>query len=191
MRWLRSFPARMPHGRAHVVDDLERLIIHDYDYTPLAAIGEDVCIVEWDMAVSPDDLARFEWIANGNRLDICVAPYLLYHVGPEPVLAHRVLVEDGEGGYGERWLHEGERSCDYFGFGLIYLPWYLISEFLDSPAPARGWPLYAPGGYHDTRFTDQTFSCWIAHNRPEDVMTGRRTRVMWSVRPVHLHGPGR
>lgn len=47
MRWLRSWPARQPYGRPHVVDRLERLVIDDYDYTPLGEIDDDAIIIEW------------------------------------------------------------------------------------------------------------------------------------------------
>lgn len=182
--WLRSFPARPPLGRAHVQDEMPRHTMADYDYSGLADYGKDICLLEWDMALEPADMPLFEMLARAHPREVLVAPYLLYNQGDRPVYAHRVIDERRGPDYHARtrWLHGGEIQCDYFGFGLVYLPHALIRAFLDAPAPERGRPPDALS-YSDMRLTDQTFSVWHRHRGP-----GTRPRVAWEVRPVHLHG---
>lgn len=187
MRWIRSWPTEDLPGRAHVVDDLPRVYTTDYDYTPLGEIDDDVCLIEWDIALAPDMYGLFEELVESHGADKpLAAAHKLYHVEPEPVWAHRriVWIETSVPPYRERWIYNLEPFCDYFAFGLVYLPRELIRAFLDSPAPARGAPLVAPGGYTDSRMTDQTFSMWYRHRYPG----GGPVRVEWSVQPVHLHG---
>ena len=186
MRWLRSWPLEFDEGqlqsRAHVIDSLPRLYTRDYDYTPLGEIDDDVIIVEWDIAVDPDDAEQFELMCKPHPYEPLVAAHKLYHIDPDLkyVWAHRKLRHDDRA----RWIGWHEPFCDYFAFGLIYLPRDLVRDFLAAPAPARGAPLVTPGGYTDTRFTDQTFSMWYRHR----CESGGPVRVEWSVQPVHLHG---
>lgn len=187
MRWIRSWPRVIPPGRAYVVDDMERLVLDDYDYTPLGQANESVCLLEWDMAISREDRVRFEEHAAENPGSVLVAPYRLYHVAPEPVWAHRLVDEEGR----ESWIHGPRQSvpdwqdeaCDYFGFGLIYFPAELVRAFLAAPAPERGRSPYLlpQQAYTDSRFHDQTFSIWHRHT------LGRTVTVDWSVQPIHLH----
>lgn len=179
MRWLRSWPANPPAGRAHVVDDMERLVIDDYDYTPLGSIDDDVCLLEWDMAIDRQQMTLFEGYAVQTPDRVIVAPYKLYNPGDRPHNAHRTML----GMRGERWISDMEPQCDLFALGLAYLPRQLVREFLASPAPERGRDPRLPAefDYADRRFTDQTFAMW--HYR----VYARRVDVIWSVRPVHLH----
>ena len=180
MLLLRSFPATIPPHRAYVVDELPRFTQSDYDYTGLADLGADICLIEWDIAVAREQLERFMTHAAARPRDVLVAPHRLYHVAhDEPVWAHRVVDADGS----ERWLRSGELEADYVAFGLIYLPQTLIQAFVSAPAPERGRSPFLPAacGYTDCRFIDQTFSVWHRH------ALGRRVAVDWTVRPVHLH----
>jgi hypothetical protein len=182
MRLIRSFPATIPPGRAYVVDQMERFIMTDYDYSGLGALDDDVLLLEWDMAVSREDLTRFQTTIARYPDEPLVAPYRLYRAqgAVEPVWAHR-LIDDTTGE--EAWLWDGLPLADYIGFGMVYLPRMLIRAFLAAPAPARGRSPYLPpeAGYSDMRLTDQTFSIWLRHTQ------GVRTMVDWRVRPVHLH----
>lgn len=177
----------MPPHRPYVVDELERLHTFDYDYTPLGQwfsanpAEAGVCLIEWDIALEPIQYALFAGMALSRPEEPLVAPHYLHHVEPgRSVWAHRRLTATGE-----RWIQYQETLCDYFAFGLIYLPRPLVVEFLAAPAPERGRPPVAPGGYEDVRFTDQTFSVWYRHR----CSTGGPVHVEWSVQPVHLHGP--
>ena len=191
MRWIRSYPATIPAGRAFVIDALPRLGLTDYDYTPLGAIDDDICLLEWDMAASAEDIATFTEHARARPNAVCVAPYRLYRpsVAEAPtagVWAHRRVTDEplfASGARpGERWVFEGEPEADYVGFGLIYLPRDLIRAFLSAAAPERGRPMNVPiGEYADKRFTDSTFSAW--HHR----QGYGPVPITWAVRPVHLH----
>ena len=189
MRWMRSWPAAIPPNRAYVVDELPRLVIDNYDYTPLGDIDDDVCVLEWDMALAEDERAKFDEHVTYSPGFVAVAPYKLYHVqdtaySTRPVMAHRVITDFGRGW---DWIRYYDQFCDYFGFGMIYLPRDVVREFLAAPAPERGAPLVTPGGYTDCRFHDQTFSMWYRHRYKGG---GTKTRVVWECQPVHLHGKG-
>lgn len=184
MRTIRSWPLNAPPDRVGVDDDIERLTINDYDYTPLQDIDEDVLLVEWDIQVDPAALAAFAATCAAEPERVRVAPFRLYTVAPEPVCAHRVVTDDETGA--ERWLHEGEEYADYFAFGLTYLPRAIVRAFLDAPAPARGRsPFLLPQqGYSDCRFTDQTFSMWHRWHLGAPCVP---VPVDWTVRVEHLH----
>ena len=186
IRALRAWPVPMPAHRAYVVDELERLHQTDYDYTPLGAWFAEhpdecgVIIIEWDVAVDPDEAANFERMAAVAPERPLATGHRLHHVEPYgSVWAHRVI-----SGEGERWAMYGEPLVDYIAFGMVYLPRTPVLEFLQAESPARGAPLATPGGYEDGRFTDQTFSMWYRHRYSR----GGPFRVEWRVRPVHLHG---
>jgi len=174
MRWLRSWPAVVPAGRAHVDDELPRLVLADYDYTPLGQVDDDVLLLEWDMHLDPQGMTRFAAHAAAEPGRVHVAPYLLAAHRATPTWAHRRLAGSPA----------GEHECDLFGFGATYLPRHLVERFLAAPAPERGrdprLPPEAP--YHDVRFTDQTFSIWHAFRGGAP-----RPRLWWDVRPDHLH----
>ena len=184
MKWVRSWPVGpLPPHRAHVVDDLPRVYIENYDYTSLGALDDDICLIEWDMALALNEAKVFEKYVTRLGSPV-VAPYKLYHVDVQPQWAHRVCENTLAGEAVTRWLFDGEEWCDYFGFGLVYLPRDLIRAFLAAPAPARGALPGYEASYADSRFHDQTFSVWYHHRYAGG---GNRTRVLWSVRPVHLH----
>ena len=184
MRWLRSWPANPPAGRAHVVDDMERLVIDNYDYTPLGSIDDDVCLLEWDMALSPGDMQSFALHAIESRNSVQVAPYPLYHVAPFRSMGGGVWAHRRVWRHSETWVETGTPDCDYAAFGCIYLPRDAVRAFLASEAPARGRDprLPADAEYSDRRFTDQTFSVWHHWHAKRGPIP-----VHWDVRPVHLH----
>ncbi len=98
MRWLRSFPARIPEGRSYIVDRMERLLLDNYDYSPLESVDEDVCLLEWDMAADVIQRETFEYYAEQYPYYVLVAPYRLWHLPsiPEPyqaVWAHRCMTD--------------------------------------------------------------------------------------------------
>lgn len=169
MRFLRSFPAVVPPGRAHVVDNVERLVMHDYSYRALGHYGDDILLIEWDMAVSAEDLARFRQHIAADPTRVIVAPYRVYEqtTRPEPLQGgpkwvHRKYIGAKAS---MRHVHEGDPDADLWGMGLIYMPRAVIAEFLDF------WPGH---------FNDGTFSGWHFDRHGPAPIT-------WDVRPVHLH----
>lgn len=182
MRRLRSWPAgELPAGRAHVVDDLERLVIADYDYSPLGEVDDDVLLLEWDVAVDPYDLNLFEARALAAPDRVRVLAYRLHAHRPGWVWAHRRIRRDGQG---ERFVNRADLTCHLPAWGCIYLPRALVRAFLAAPAPARGrdprLPPQAP--YDDVRLTDQTFGIWHHFHQ-----AGPPVPIDWALSAVHLH----
>lgn len=171
MRWLRSWPAVVPPGRAYVQDDLERLVISNYDYRPLAEINEDVCLLEWDVALDREGMARFERYASIQRHNVLVAPYRLYKVEPRPVWAHRRVLRGVTADLGDqdctRWVQTADQFCDYFSLGCVYLPRSLVQRYVKEQP--------------DIPLGDHTFSLWHRWH------LNRTTPIAWNVQPMHLH----
>lgn len=169
MKLLRSWPRHPPPGRAHVIDGLERVIIDGYDYRRLVNHG-DVVLVEWDLAVDPEQLATFITRAAASPGAVRVAPYRLYYQYADdpwnphqPVWAHRRIENDRV-----RWVVDSDTSCHFFGFGLTYLPGELVAQYCAADAGPLG---------------DDSFSKWHhRHVTPE-------VPIDWDIRPVHLNHP--
>lgn len=167
MRWVRTWPAKIPVGRAYVSDLLPRIEMADYKYVPvleqIVVAGEDTVIIEWDLAVSLEDRERFTITCAADPDRVHVAAYPLYPVStglPEPVWAHRKV------GRNPAWITKGEPWCDLFSFGLVYLPHAIVSKYL-ATAPEVS--------------SDDLFSRW--HHREGLGIVP----VHWNVTPVHLH----
>lgn len=186
MRLIRSWPA-VPPNRPHVIDTMERLIIDEFDYRPLADLRDDVLLIEWDLAVGREEIEHFAEHATREPDRVLTAPYKLYRdsgyraTWPEPdnpwvwMLnqwegdGERPNLAQGETIPGSRTLmpQPGDATCNGFGFGMIYLPGELIRRFVEEN----------PGKH----FGDVSFSVWHYKNvRPD-------ARVCWHVRPAHLN----
>lgn len=165
MRLLRSWPDRTPPaGRNYVVDGIPRLVLSDYDNSPLADIDDDVILLEWDIAVGIEDLDRFVEAARDDPSRVIVAPYRLYVTTvrqadlKKPVWCHRR--KDGT------HVDTGEPTCALFGFGMIYFPRELVRAYR---AEFTG------------HFSDGSFAGWHRRAVTDEVP------ILWDVRPVHLH----
>jgi hypothetical protein len=173
VRLLRSWPRRIPAGRAHVVDDIEHLLMDNHHYGPLAGIDDDVLLLEWDTAVGQEDLRAFATRARKDPDAVLVAPYRIYADSyglPADVWAHRRW--DGTGAdtvvpVGATPVDEGEPYCQLFGLGMSYLPRDILRAYVNAEY-SRHWG-------------DTEFSMWHYRYVTRDVP------IMWEVRPVHLH----
>ena len=162
MKILRSFPDDGgPPGRAHVVDDLERHLNRPYDYSGLKAYGDDILLLEWDIAVSRLDLGIFAQRAKGRDWPI-VAPFLnrdgahyMHWRGP-----------NAAGGY--RPIHKGEDWCDLFGFGMVYFPAWVLRD-------------YPPGWGNSSILSDGSLPRWL-----QSLPHARPVPVDWDITVVHL-----
>jgi hypothetical protein len=156
----------VPEGRAYVIDDLPRALIDNYEHRPLRELDlNGIFLLEWDLAILPEDAVRFEQICLQEPQRVRVAPYRTYTARFNRVFAHW----HGDGIKRLDWIDHGASSCDGFGFGCIYLPMALL----------RAW-----GPVEDCwekRLTDWSFSVWHIRQGLGPVP------VEWSVRPVHLH----
>jgi hypothetical protein len=159
---------RIPTGRSYVVDQIERLVIENHDYRSLLDVEDDVCLLEWDIAVSKGDLEIFADIARTRSDSVLVAPYLLYT--PDPVWAHRTWPGGTLTPEGAEPVRTGALTCNLFGLGMVYLPRAAIRGFRLS-----GWA---------NHFGDVEFSMWHYHNVDTEVP------ITWAVQPVHLNYPG-
>lgn len=164
MRWVRTWPAKIPVGRAYVSDLLPRIEMDSYNYVPvLEQLDGDTVIVEWDLAVSFEDRGKFTAQCVAEPDQVRVAPYRLYPVSThlaEPVWAHRKVARHPP------WINQFDGTCDLFGFGLVYLPHSIVSKYLATAPETTG---------------DALFSQWHHAQGLGPVP------VSWDVRPVHLH----
>jgi hypothetical protein len=173
MRLLRSWPARIPEGRHHVVDAIDRLIIDNHHYGPLAGVDDDVLLLEWDIAVGQEDLRQFAHHARRDPGRVLVAPYRIYadvYNLPADIWAHRTWSGDGMGTvvpHGAVPVRDGAPTCNLFGLGMAYLPRDLHRQFA-----AVAW---------SSQFGDTQFSMW--HYQ----YVAREVPIAWEVRPVHLN----
>lgn len=173
MKVIRSWPKTVPPGRGHVVDPLPRFEMESYDYRGLVEFGEDLVLLEWDIAVGKEALQRFieQCAAEPDR--VRVAPYRLYAgTGSNEPLPREVWVHrryyDATLRAAAMFVDEGEPTCHLFGLGMVYLPHLVLKRFAKE----------CPG-----HFSDGSFSAW--HNAHVET----ETPISWDVRPVHLHYP--
>lgn len=167
--WYRSWPDRVPEGRAYVVDGLPRLDMREQnyatlpDYQPWPDHDPGWFLLEWDVALDKVSRERFAMNALRNPHRVRVAPYWL-HLDDGPRQVHR-----DRGGLP---VSPGYPFASMFGLGCIYLPQSVLDEFWADP------PLRLA---RKNELTDTVFSDW--HRARYDVAD-----VDWSVAPQHLHG---
>lgn len=167
---MRSWPAYFELDadgwqRPHVIDDLPRLEVTDYDLASNPAcwkILRDCTLVEWDIALAAEDMHRWERYVDANPAQVHVAAYRVY---------------TGTGYATDDWLPpivgpSGRflpGTASPFGFGLIWFPAAVVDRFHEAEHhPHAGW------------FTDGTFSRWY-------IGAYGAALVHRDVRPVHLN----
>lgn len=141
----------------------------DYSYRRLRDYNDDILLIEWDMAISAEDLQRFKQHIAADPTRVVVAPYRVYTptmravpLPGGPKWVHR-RYNDGE--QSMRFVDEGEPTCHLWGLGVTYLPAHVIREFTDE------WPGH---------FNDGAVSGWYYRRYGE-------VPIAWDVRPIHLH----
>lgn len=177
MRVVRTYPylnRETLEGRSRVEDELPRCFIHSYDNTPLLDFEDDVVILEWDIAVSREDLRLFCEIASDSPDHVMVAPYKLYpptdaRLPDVGVWAHRKVINPAT--LQMSWITHADLTCDIFSTGMAYLPQKVMQGF----AADREFNIV------DKRMTDANLSIWHYRNVKEPVP------ICWAVNPVHLH----
>jgi hypothetical protein len=180
MRLYRSWPAMLNRtlDRPHIVDHIEKFPVMDYDYHGLADVDDDILLLEWDIAISWEDLTEFMKRAAEAPDMVRVAPYKLYEGRSSPVWAHRMVFSTADVN-----VSEEDSTCDLFGFGCIYLPRNLLREFNETAVGDRCRdPRYHGSDYRDGRLTDQTFSTWHYWDTKQP-----RVPIDWGIRPIHLN----
>jgi hypothetical protein len=174
MKLIRSWPDPLPAGRNYVIDDAPRMLNSNYSYAGLVGVGDDLIQLDWDTAVSREDLTVFAALAREHPDRVLVAPVPVY--GDSRRGLNRTVWNLRRYTSGEthlRYVDTGEPTCHLFGFGMVYLPRELVAGFVQHHADDL-----AAGR---VRFDDSSFAGW--HHR--HVQT--ETRIAWQVRPIHLH----
>lgn len=175
MKLIRSWPLHVPAARNYVVDDAPRLINDRFSYRGLVELDDDIVQLDWDTAVSREDLELFAAQARERPADVLVAPVRVYPDSREgrglaqPIWNLRTYLP-GEAGMRE--TREGEPTCDLFGFGMVYLPRAVLAGF------EAAWRRELDAGA--IRFDDTGLAGWCYRQFGP-------TRVAWDVRPIHLH----
>jgi hypothetical protein len=173
MRLIRSWPRHVPDGRSYVVDGADRWVMDNCDYRPLfETVDDDVLLLEWDIAVSKEDVTHFAALAAKDPGRVLVAPYRIYYerLLPEPVWAHRRWGGEPRGmahPAGATPVTTGAATCNLFGLGMVYLP----RDLMRACADAR-W---------SNSIGDVQFSMWHHAHVERDVP------ICWDVHPVHLN----
>lgn len=140
----------------------------DYDYRRLLDVGDDIIHIDWDTAISREDLITFAEMAKADRDRVLVAPVPVYpdsRAGLPAMVWNLKRYLPGE--QSTRYVEVGE-AAHLFGFGMLYLPVALVHAFVDQ---------LVDGG----RFGDMAFASWHYRHVAAEVA------VAWQVRPVHLH----
>jgi hypothetical protein len=170
LTWWRSWPhpdELRARGRAHVVDDMPRLIMRDGDYSTVEGGLPDAtpgfCLLEWDVALGARGRARFEQVALEDPGRVLVAPYDIYPDGADPTCVHKVCPDPSKPGIRGPAV-PGAVGVHSFGFGCIYLPALVVAA----------WPA-------GKVMRDSTFSDW-------HIARHGAARVTWDVAPQHIHG---
>ena len=177
MLLIRSWPADPPPRHACCEDQIRRVLTAPFDYAPLCALGDDVLHLDWDIAVSPEDLATFAASARRQPGQVLVGPYRTYPGSlfgadpvprelPGPVWTAKVYADDRE--WSMHYVQPGDPVAHLFGFGMVYLPAGLLAR----------WAEQFPGA----KMGDMEFSGW--HYR-----IAGPARICWAVHPVHLNYP--
>lgn len=172
MKLVRSWPVRPPAGHSRVEDDAARLLNDGYDYSGLAAFGDDLVHLDWDMAVHREDLQRFAVLARNEPSRVLVAPYRIYPDSRRGLSGPLWAAKRYEG-TGMRYVREGEPTCHIFGFGMVYLPRELVARYVTEFAGEL-----AAGSI---KLDDVAFSGW--HHKQVEA----EARICWDIRPVHLN----
>jgi hypothetical protein len=171
---VRSWPVKVPDNHAYIHDDFERVMVDDYNYIELVKLGRDVIHLDWDVAVSPEDLDMFALYANDDRARVNVVPMYLYPGSPNGATfrsGNRPIWNVYQKLDHAPWQRECEPRdayCSVFGFGMVYLPYRWL----------RAW-------HQETKenvLTDQSFSEW--YNDKNGM-----TPIFWNIHPVHINYP--
>jgi hypothetical protein len=135
------------------------------DYQPWPVHEPGWFMLEWDIAMDRADRERFAANAMTQPERIRVGPYMLFPDGDvytEPRQVHR---------WNGLPIPEGKPHADMVGFGCIYFPQKLLTEFWGNPPPRT----------RQGVLNDGVFSDWYR-------LRHCKFDVDWSVHPQHLHG---
>ena len=156
-----------------MVDKVWPRIVTDNHYgqaiVDAARPGAGLVVLEWDVAFDLEDQEAFAAEIVLFPELVITAPLKIYaasHGWAGRRLWGPRLLDHGT----PRWIEEGEDWADYFPLGMTYLP----PQLLDALRPIASEPEF------DYPNTDEGVSRF-SHRQ------GLKCRVLWTVRPKHLH----
>lgn len=171
-------PDPKPEGRPYVVDRIPQVIHPHPRYGAGLASLEGECVtVEWDVAVDPELMDRFEAHVALRPDQPLVSPVRLWaawaptHRWPQPPWSLRKKIASGANPWAdEDWVDTGDPFCDFLCTNLIYWP----AAFLEG-AKAAG---LADWDYPttDTRLANWAITAGYAP-----------VRIAWDAVPMHVH----
>lgn len=188
MKWIRTFPAKIPDNRSYVVDNIPIAYMDKNYLIVLENLIDDTVIVEWDIAFGQEDIETFEKHISDSPNIVHVAPYMLYASGSslgvpgtakKSEWAHRKIANVPAEILGSmvdtpiegsiktsQFISRQDNECDFFAFGMIYLPLGVVQKYLATE----------PAFVNDCEFSE-----W--HSKT--IKT--KVPVHWDVHAVHLH----
>lgn len=176
MQLVRSWPRKPPDNHPRIEDNCTRITVDWCDYSALLQLNDDVLHLDWDVAVGLDELQAFADKCRSEPHLVRVAPTMSYPTRqrrwhPAPGTPKHYLVWDKESWESNReGLRPGTPYCNYFAFGMVYLPRWTLERFMESV------PKFGP------TLNDVSFSVWY------QVFThGQPVPVEWDTHAVHLN----
>lgn len=122
---VRTFPKIIPPGRDYVVDGKKRFYVQDYNLRGIEQTEADyLVILEWDIAISNEDLSFFQGECAYSPDEVHVVPYRI-----PTNQGYRWSPWKGDGRKDLRWISTGAGRCDGFGFGCVWIPVYALRYF--------------------------------------------------------------
>ena len=173
MRIIRSFCPSLADQRNWVKDDAERIENTGWDYKEILSFRDDIIQLDWDTAVSREQMFLFADFIKEEPDRCAVAPQYLYRQIDGVIQSKHWNVWYHEPGSDTTTLGELGQECkpgdpisNEFGFGMVYLPKKMIEDYI------RAYPTIA--------FKDTSFSPWMRE-------TGQTGRICWEAASAHLH----
>lgn len=176
MKLVRSWPIDPPEDHPQIFDDCELVYIDAVDYTPLLQLNDNVLHLDWDVAVGRNELRAFAAKCKAEPELVRVAPtmnYVTRHFRSRknfPTTTQWMVWKQTGGG--RESINPGDPACDYFAFGMVYLPLWALKQYkTDCPRE---------------RFYDQSFSKWhFKYHGGYGTSPG--VPVEWDTHAVHLN----
>src|SRR5215472_17478582 len=138
MLLVRSWPEHVPPAHPRIIDAVTRVILpRAFDYAPLAGLDDDVLHLDWDVAVSPEDLHTFAVAARRKAAQPLVGPCRVYPGSLHGTVARQMAgarwnVRSSNGAGAMADCQPGDPSADLWGFAMVYLPREALSGFVHS-----------------------------------------------------------
>ena len=176
MKLVRSWPRKPPDNHPRIQDNCPRITVDWCDYSSLLQLNDDVLQLDWDVAVGLDELQAFARRCLDESERVRVGPTMSYPTRQRrwhaaPGTPKQYMVWSAESWATDRvGLKPPTPTCNYFAFGMVYLPRWTLEAFMESI------PEFGP------TLNDVSFSAWY-----QDITGGIEVPIEWDAHPVHLN----